>query len=308
MIIIINYNSNRQNIKILNLNRVMYRIRIFSSFGKSENCKEIFERLCETNKIEDYGDGKKYYITNEDDYTHVIIMNTAMPDIPSHIPKENVVGLAFEPVPYLGLTYEFVDYVKQNVGKYLIGDVGDKSILKEPFEEHYGYMWHMTPLKQIRFKDKRMSIMISMKQEMKGHIYRHQLVNKILEQDLPIDIYGGGCKLYHNKKQLMGEFTEVEPYERYEFHIAIENMETNHYFSEKITNPMLCGTVPIYLGCKNIEQYFPGKVIRLNGDIEHDIELLKNILREPEKYKKEIKINEVKEKISLIKNLDTIFA
>ena len=110
------------------------------------------------------------------------------------------------------------------------------------------------------------------------------------------------------KKQLKGEFTEVEPYENYEFHIAIENMESNHYFSEKITNPMLCGTVPIYLGCRNIEEYFPGKVIRLNGDIEHDIELLKNILREPEKYKKEIKINEVKDKISLIKNLDSIFA
>ena len=307
----------------------MYRIRIFSSFGKSENCKEIFERLCETNKIEDYGDGKKYYITNEDDYTHVIIMNTAMPVIPSHIPKENVIGLAFEPVPYLGLTYEFVDYVKQNVGKYLIGDVGDKSILTKPFIEHYGYMWHMTPLKQFRFKDKRISIMISMKLELKGHIYRHQLVNEILKQDLPIDVYGKGCELYrkgneiyglcseldgignniyHNKKQLKGEFTEIEPYERYEFHIAIENMETNHYFSEKITNTLLCGTVPIYLGCKNIEEYFPGKVIRLNGDIEHDIELLKNILREPEKYKKEIKINEVKEKISLIKNLDMIFA
>lgn len=286
----------------------MYRIRIYSSFGESKNCKGIFERLCETQKIEDYGDGKKYYITNEDDYTHVIIMNTAMPDIPSHIPKENVIGLAFEPLPYLGLTRQFVDYVNEKVGKYFIGDVGDGSILKKPFVEHYAYMWHTTPLKTFPLKNKRMSIMISMKQEMKGHIYRHLLVNEILKHDLPIDIYGRGCKMYHNKKQLKGEFTEVEPYENYEFHIAIENMESNHYFSEKITNPMLCGTVPIYLGCRNIEEYFPGKVIRLNGDIEHDIELLKNILREPEKYKKEIKINEVKDKISLIKNLDTIFA
>ena len=286
----------------------MYRIRIYSSFGESKNCKGIFERLCETQKIEDYGDGKKYYITNEDDYTHVIIMNTAMPDIPSHIPKDNVIGLAFEPLPYLGLTRQFVDYVNEKVGKYFIGDVGDGSILKKQFVEHYAYMWHTTPLKTFPLKNKRMSIMISMKQEMKGHIYRHLLVNEILKHDLPIDIYGRGCKMYHNKKQLKGEFTEVEPYENYEFHIAIENMESNHYFSEKITNPMLCGTVPIYLGCRNIEEYFPGKVIRLNGDIEHDIELLKNILREPEKYKKEIKINEVKDKISLIKNLDTIFA
>jgi hypothetical protein len=32
--------------------------------------------------------------TAADDYTHVIIQNTAMPSI-GHIPKENVLGLAF---------------------------------------------------------------------------------------------------------------------------------------------------------------------------------------------------------------------
>ena len=50
----------------------MYKLRIFSSFGKSENCKEIWERLCETKDMNNYGIDKEIYITNDDDYTHVL--------------------------------------------------------------------------------------------------------------------------------------------------------------------------------------------------------------------------------------------
>src|SRR6056300_1519968 len=99
----------------------MYRLRIFSSFGKSENCKEVWERLCETNIMEDYGIDKSIYITNDDNYIHVLILNIAMPVIPSHIPKKNVVGLAFEPLPFLGLSQKFIDYAVNNIGKYFIG-------------------------------------------------------------------------------------------------------------------------------------------------------------------------------------------
>ena len=79
----------------------MYKLRIFNSFGKSENCKEIWERLCETHSMENYGIDKSVYITNDDDYSHILILNTAMPEIPKHIPKQNIVGLAFEPLPFL---------------------------------------------------------------------------------------------------------------------------------------------------------------------------------------------------------------
>ena len=127
------------------------RIRIFSSFGKSENCKDIYERLCESHLLDNYGPNNEIYITNDDDYTHVLILNTAMPQIPSHIPKKNVIGLAFEPVVYLGLTNEFVEYAKNNIGKYFIGD---KMGLPEPFIEHFSYMWHNPPLKYKPIKKK----------------------------------------------------------------------------------------------------------------------------------------------------------
>jgi hypothetical protein len=284
----------------------MYRIRFFSSFGESSECKPIFERLCETNLIDNYGSDKHIYITNDDDYTHVVILNTAQPDLRADIPKENVIGLAFEPLPYLGLTTSFLEYAEKHIGKYYLGDKGN---LPDPFVEHYSYMWHSTPLKYIPEKKNCMSLMISLKYQMPGHKYRHEIAKRILEERLPIDIFGRGCDIYNTTStHLKGNFKNIEPYESYDFHIAIENIRSNHYFSEKITNPLLCGTTPIYLGCKNINSYFSEEVIGLSGDIDQDIKLLKNILREPEKYKRTIDVEKVKNRISFVKNVDSIFS
>jgi len=283
----------------------MYRIRIFSSFCPSENCKDVYERLCESTLLENYGPDKQIYITNGEDYTHVIILNTAMPNI-AHIPKKNVIGFAFEPIQFLGLSEQFVKYAQQYIGKYYIGD---KYELPEPFIERFSHMWHNPPLKHEAKKTKLMSMMVSEKNNQSGHKYRHDLINKILETELPIDIYGRGCMYYEylNDNRVKGKFTEREPYEDYEFHICIENFETNHYFSEKITNSLLCKTTPVYLGCRNIVQYFPNNVIVLSGILKADMELLKNIVENPAKYKKNIDVDTVKNKISLLKNVEQLF-
>ena len=127
----------------------MYKIKIFCTFASSNKCKEIYERINYTNEIDFYGENKKIYITDNDDYTHAIIINTIMPEL--KIPKENVIGLAFEPIYFLRLTSEFIDYAKKYIGKYFIGDKLD---LPEPFFEHFGYMWHSRPPKEITNKKK----------------------------------------------------------------------------------------------------------------------------------------------------------
>lgn len=287
----------------------MYILKFYCSYASGDIFKEIYERLCETVNLDYYGEDKKVYITNGDDYTHIIIINTAMPNIPSHIPKQNVIGLAFEPLPYLGLTTAFIDYAQKYIGKYYIGN---KLTLPDCFKEHYAYMTHTPPLKIIPSKTKTMSIIFSNKSHLNGHKYRHTLVKRILDDNLPVDIFGRGCKLYENYKmkrhsQLKGDFVKHEPYLDYKFHIAIENIQSNHYFSEKITNTLLCHAVPIYLGCKNIDSYFPEQILALTGSVETDITLIKNILREPEKYRKEINVPNVKQTIGLIQNIDNIF-
>ena len=106
----------------------MYKIKIFCPFASSKTSKEVFERINYSSEIDFYGENKKIYITDNDDYTHAIIINTIMPEL--KIPKENVIGLAFEPIPFLGLNSKFVEYAKKYIGKYFIGDKLD---LPEPF-------------------------------------------------------------------------------------------------------------------------------------------------------------------------------
>ena len=92
-------------------------------------------------------------------------------------------------------------------------------------------------------------------------------------------------------------------YAGYNYHIAIENYRSRHYFSEKIINPLLCGTIPVYLGCVNIEQYFPENVILLSGDVERDMELLSDIIASPEKYHRDINIEHIENRVDLLANL-----
>eukprot|EP00620_Florenciella_sp_RCC1587_P021099 CAMPEP_0182561832 /NCGR_PEP_ID=MMETSP1324-20130603/4262_1 /TAXON_ID=236786 /ORGANISM="Florenciella sp., Strain RCC1587" /LENGTH=60 /DNA_ID=CAMNT_0024774579 /DNA_START=220 /DNA_END=399 /DNA_ORIENTATION=+ len=40
------------------------------------------------------------------------------------------------------------------------------------------------------------------------------------------------------------------------FHIAIENVKSNGYFTEKLLDCFLTRTVPLYWGCPNIGEYF----------------------------------------------------
>jgi hypothetical protein len=272
-------------------------IKFFSSFSSSKHALEVYKRLYHLDEDPNYN--TLYKFTENDDYTDVIILNTAMPNI--KIKKENVIGLAFEPLEFLHLTNDFIEYAKKYIGKYYIGDT-TRLNLPLPFIEHYSYMWHITVPKSIFIKKKCMSIMISDKHFLKGHKYRHLLTQHILKLDLNVDIYGRGCVLYNklNNSKIKGKFDELEPYENYYFHIAIENTETPHYFSEKITNPLLCNTNVIYLGCNNIHKYFDSNYVSLlDGNINNDISLIKEICENPLKYYKTIEKQQIVDTINI---------
>jgi hypothetical protein len=274
--------------------------------------------MCNADKDPNYGPHKKYYITDGDDYTHVIIFNAYIPPIMS-IPKTNVVGLAQEPFYFLRYVFSrypnFIDYAKSNIGKYYIGD--QPSVIEyPPFVEGCNFILYNTPIDLPIQKTKIMSIMISNRNYnvshpyyAPGHVYRHKLVKCILKSSLPIDIYGRGCQYYENidDARIKGTFEKNEPYEEYKFHICIENFQSNHYFSEKIINPLLCETTPIYLGCSNIENYFPKKTIILTGNENTDMFILEEICKNPDFYKKNIHQREIEEIVNPLKNLNKIF-
>ena len=278
----------------------MIKIKIFSDFCDSKNCKEVYERLCDAPNLDFYGEDKYVWITEEDDYTHAIIMNKAMPDL--KIPKQNVVGLAFEPFEFLDIQPSFVEYAQKHIGKYFIGD---KRKLPDPFIEHFGYMWYSNPKRDIIMKTKLMSIVVSEKTSAPGHKYRHDLVEKIIQYNLPIDIYGRGSRQYKSNN-VKGVFTDAEPYEDYMYSICIENFSNNHYFSEKIITPILYNCMPVYLGCKQIKSYFDD-VISLYGDCDRDIQLLITILKNPRQYYRKTYTDKNRNTVNLLKNIHTLF-
>jgi len=282
---------------------IEYRIRIFSIFAETGDCKPQLEKLCETQLIPDYGINKKYYMTNGDDYTHAIIINTAMPQLKPDIPRENVIGFAWEPRPFLNLTFSFIEYAMKYLYNYYIGDANG---LPYPFIEKNAHLLYNTPPRTISQKRNIMSIMVSFKGFAPGHNYRHTLVEQILKQNLPVDIYGNGCDRYSalNDSRIKGKFKLNEPYESYLFHIAIENFQTNEYFSEKIVNPLFHDTNPLYLGANNIGKYFNNMYISLVGNVEHDIHTIKDVLRNPEYFRKRHPINrqQIENTMNLFKN------
>lgn len=278
----------------------MIKIKIYCSFCSSDKCKEVFERINYASELSFYGKDAQYFFTNDDDYTHAIIMNTAMPLL--SIPKENVLGLAFEPPMFLNITPRFIEYAKIHIGRYFIGD---KKTLPAPFMEHFAYMWHSRPCAEITIKPKLMSIIVSEKKRAPGHIYRHKLIEQIIKYKLPIDIYGRGSAQY-NYEHVCGNFDGNEPYEKYAFSICIENVSCNEYFSEKIITPLMYNCVPIYWGCKNITHYLEN-VICLNGHIEHDMSVIMDIIENMGNYYKNTYTEKNIKAVNLIQNLPTLF-
>lgn len=67
-------------------------------------------------------------------------------------------------------------------------------------------------------------------------------------------------------------------------------------------------TIPLYWGCNKIEEYFPNFSIKLTGNINMDIITINRVLKNPEYFrvKHKIDIEQVLDKVNLIKNVERI--
>lgn len=288
----------------------MYKIKIFSSFCSSDKAKEAVEEL---NVFPNQDCSNVSFVGSScEDYTHVIIWNTCTPKIPEKIPKKNVIGFALEPPLFLGLTPMFIEYAKKHISKYYLGSA-DR--LPPPFISGNAYMPYSIPQSPSCFKTKKrlMSMIVSGKTMAPGHSYRHQLMENLVSRNFPIDFYGNGMSVgkykSYNSENIKGKFDRYEPYNDYLFHICIENFSTEDYFSEKIINPLLTDTIPLYWGCKKIHEYFPHSVISLSGIIGKDLTIIYEVLKNPNKfcYFRPNDYKEVEKKVSLVKNIPNIF-
>jgi hypothetical protein len=258
----------------------------------------VFMRDVDPNVYEYIYDRKDDNIVfvDDDSYTHAIVINTEMPFL--RVTKENVLGIAYEPIEFLNITPEFVEYAQKRIGRYLIGKVGN---LPAPFEEHYTYQFHNwgnTPFKTYDEKPELMSLMLSQKRFLPGHVYRYRLAIEILKRNIPVDIIGRGCEIIKafsggkNDPRVKGSFRDdAELLRDYKFTIAVENTQSNKYMSEKLTNSFVHNTIPLYLGAEKVDETFgEGCCIKLSGNIEMDLGIIEDVLTCPDKYRRDMTV------------------
>lgn len=86
---------------------------------------------------------------------------------------------------------------------------------------------------------------------------RTRLARELMQQ-IPVDSWG---RQLNNRRLAadQGRTTKLALIARYRFTLAFENSIDNDYVTEKFFDPLIAGSVPVYLGAPNIADYAPGE-------------------------------------------------
>jgi len=173
------------------------------------------------------------------------------------------------------------NYIKFNFNEFSKIFTCEKTILDTiPNAEFVpiGGCWIPLEHHQLYTKTKNASIIASTKYYLPGH----KLRQKICSYGFNIDVYGRGRKEIDSK---------LEGLKDYKFSVVVENCKADYYFTEKIIDCFVTGTIPIYWGCPSIEVFFD-----INGIVTFDTadqlkDILNNLDGEYEKRAESIKVN-----------------
>jgi glycosyltransferase involved in cell wall biosynthesis len=136
-----------------------------------------------------------------------------------------------------------------------------------------------TSLFRVYSKDKLVSMVSSNKTLSKGHQFRMSCVDAVRDS---VDVYGRGINEIKSKLDALRE---------YRFSVTIENGKFDNWFTEKIIDCFLSGTIPIYHGCDNIGDYF-----NMDGIVTFDtIDELKSIISNLNNTAYDIKLDAIKD-------------
>ena len=107
-----------------------------------------------------------------------------------------------------------------------------------------GGCWIKPEDQKIYKKNKLISIIASSKRITHGHMLRHNSIQFFKNK---MDVYGRGYNPVDYKLDALKD---------YAFSLTIENTKQDFYFTEKLIDCFMTGTVPIYWGCPSISKFF----------------------------------------------------
>lgn len=259
----------------------MTKIKFLSNYDDSESLLKRFK----ANYLI-YDNDLAFTIAN--DYDYAVVFNRT--DEPVN-PKARVITIIQE--PSFSKAHEYIDFLLHS--DYVL--VHDPELFEKTHKLHIGggvittpsYMFYhdLVPYQffdaaTVIKKERKLSMIVSYLNKPVG-IYnkRMGLLNKILDSDLDIDIYGKRLEIEDRRFRgwLEHKFIGLLPYE---YSIAIENSNEWNYVTEKFVDCALCRTIPIYNGAPNINDIYDKRYIRaIDLDSPTIIEDIKKIIKEP---------------------------
>lgn len=146
-------------------------------------------------------------------------------------------------------------YLQNNYNNFFKILTHDSDLLKLPnsYKIPYGGCWIKKQDFKIYDKSKNLSIVCSNKTYLSGHKLRHKVIKSIGNI---VDVYGNGYNPISYK---------LESLQNYKYQIVIENVKKDFWFTEKLIDCFITGTIPIYYGCPSINNFFD-----INGIITFD--------------------------------------
>jgi hypothetical protein len=219
--------------------------------------KLIDENLIGQPGLSMYIDPKTNWEREPENYDVGIYVDRMCFVIPKDETKINCAWL-IEPPIINGENYQNIIKNKENF-KYIF--THHKNLLNQSENVVYvphGGTWMREDDINVHDKSKMVSCIFSYKNWNPYHRMRFRVYDR-LKDDSRVDFYGSGCEKPIEYK--------TEALKDYMFSIVIENSIESDYFTEKILDCFLSGTIPIYVGSKTTSQYFDENgIIYFEGD------------------------------------------
>lgn len=198
----------------------------------------------------------------EGDFEHRIFIDENILNPGVFYPEKDKLGWLLESPQINEATIQGVlrnlDTIKQQY-KYIFTPLDSLLALGAPFAYTISNAapWIWPENRKIHPKTKLVSMIASSKGWVKGHQHRLEWVERLKDK---VDLFGSG-----RPNQLVDKEDGLRDYM---FSVSIENDDSDSYFTEKLTDNFVMGTVPVYWGSRKVvDKYFNSKgVIFLEDD------------------------------------------
>jgi hypothetical protein len=136
-------------------------------------------------------------------------------------------------------------------------NVGAEVVLNKRVGDHLGLLADESLMKIYENKTKMISVISSNKVMSEGHLFRLRTIQHLYNSTrMQVDYFGQTLHSPYLQTILKDIDGKIEGLKEYRFSVAIENGVCENYFTEKILDCFLTGTIPIYHGCPNISDFF----------------------------------------------------